>query len=208
MENEENIVEQAETTSVDTGADTPKDLGQDATQSASTFGKFRDAKSLLDAYNNLQSEFTRKSQRLAELEKLGTKDTSSPSYTRADWHEKLSAFLDSHSDARKYADEISSVILEDKDVANSDNSLELAWLRVMSDKYISPDSLDAHSDLIDKYLSSHEDIKEKIINEYLDSVKQNRTPPLMSSRGSSVASRVNLKSMDEAKDYVMRLFKN
>ena len=34
-----------------------------------TIGKFKDAKSLLESYNNLQSEFTRKCQKLSELEK-------------------------------------------------------------------------------------------------------------------------------------------
>lgn len=33
-----------------------------------SLGKFKDAKSLLDAYNNLQAEFTRKCQKLSELE--------------------------------------------------------------------------------------------------------------------------------------------
>ena len=32
------------------------------------FGKFKDAESLLKAYNNLEAEFTKKSQRLAEIE--------------------------------------------------------------------------------------------------------------------------------------------
>ena len=35
----------------------------------SIYGKFKDAQSLLDAYNSLQSEFTRKSQKLADLQK-------------------------------------------------------------------------------------------------------------------------------------------
>ena len=35
----------------------------------STLGKFKDATSLLEAYNNLQKEFTRKSQKLASLTK-------------------------------------------------------------------------------------------------------------------------------------------
>ena len=33
-----------------------------------SFGKFKDAASLLEAYNNLEAEFTRRSQRLRELE--------------------------------------------------------------------------------------------------------------------------------------------
>lgn len=41
----------------------------DANTGGSPFGKFKDSTSLLSAYNSLQAEFTRKSQRLAELEK-------------------------------------------------------------------------------------------------------------------------------------------
>lgn len=41
----------------------------DASTGGSPFGKFKDSTSLLSAYNSLQAEFTRKSQRLAELEK-------------------------------------------------------------------------------------------------------------------------------------------
>ena len=58
----------------------------------STFGKFKDATSLLAAYENLEKEFTRKSQKLSELIKqqetqeatnntmLNTKDCENQSY--------------------------------------------------------------------------------------------------------------------------------
>ena len=42
---------------------------QSENSEGSTFGKFKDAQSLLDAYNSLQAEFTRKSQKLAEFQK-------------------------------------------------------------------------------------------------------------------------------------------
>ena len=41
-----------------------------ALNDGSIFGKFKDAKTLLDAYNSLQSEFTRKCQKLSQLQKL------------------------------------------------------------------------------------------------------------------------------------------
>ena len=41
----------------------------DESPEGSILGKFKDSKTLLEAYNNLQSEFTRKSQKLAELQK-------------------------------------------------------------------------------------------------------------------------------------------
>lgn len=42
----------------------------------SMLGKFKDATSLLNAYNNLQAEFTRKSQKLAELTKKNADELS------------------------------------------------------------------------------------------------------------------------------------
>ena len=37
-------------------------------QGSNNFGKFKDVESLLKAYNNLESEFTKKSQKLSMLE--------------------------------------------------------------------------------------------------------------------------------------------
>lgn len=53
-------------------------------EDGSMLGKFKDATSLLNAYNNLQAEFTRKSQKLAEItkqhaEELSEKDDASAS---------------------------------------------------------------------------------------------------------------------------------
>lgn len=44
-------------------------VGNNKLQEGSLLGKFKDIKSLADAYANLQSEFTRKSQKLSEYEK-------------------------------------------------------------------------------------------------------------------------------------------
>lgn len=58
----------------------------DASTGGSPFGKFKDSTSLLSAYNSLQAEFTRKSQRLAELEKsfaLSQKQTALQPETNA-----------------------------------------------------------------------------------------------------------------------------
>ena len=49
----------------------PEDLG------SNEFGKFKDAESLLMAYNNLEAEFTKKSQKLASLEREESERESS-----------------------------------------------------------------------------------------------------------------------------------
>ena len=44
--------------------------GQTQVDTGSPIGKFNSPESLLEAYNNLQREFTKKCQRLSELEKV------------------------------------------------------------------------------------------------------------------------------------------
>lgn len=60
------------------------DEGQVSTinDSGSTFGKFKDATSLLSAYNSLEAEFTRKSQKLAETIKELEKSKSAEGLAR------------------------------------------------------------------------------------------------------------------------------
>ncbi len=68
MEEKENVtqMEIAEMPAVEQGAEAQKEVGSKTT---GEFGKFQSADALLQAYNSLQAEFTRRSQRLKELEK-------------------------------------------------------------------------------------------------------------------------------------------
>ncbi len=219
---EENNVIDVEQSNIvpDQSANTQSDNGDLGSQSDSTFGKFRDAKALLDAYNNLQVAFTKKSQQLAELIKSGTSNEQtvddkpaetpslSPIYEQSDWHEKLGQFLEKNSQAKSFAKEISSILIEDKELAKKPDSLELAWAKVMTQHYISPDNLT--DDIINNYLSSHANIKDKIIKDYLNAIRTNSVVPLIAeSKGlnTSVMGKPQFSSLTEAKQYVEALFR-
>lgn len=66
MEQNEKSWEQPQPQAQTGEVDNTKDEAQ---KSEGSHGKFKDADALLSAYNSLQAEFTRKCQRLAELEK-------------------------------------------------------------------------------------------------------------------------------------------
>jgi len=71
MENQINVEQPVGSTS-ETDLSLEEDLNQSSsldTNSGSTLGKFKDATSLLAAYDALEKEFTRKSQRLSELQR-------------------------------------------------------------------------------------------------------------------------------------------
>lgn len=66
------------TTQTTAAADTAQAEKQQ-TQAATGLGKFRDVDALLEAYTSLEAEFTRRSQRLKELEKAAKEAEPAPS---------------------------------------------------------------------------------------------------------------------------------
>ena len=66
------------------GAEAQKEEG-----AVGSFGKFKSADALLNAYNSLEAEFTRRSQRLRELEgRLQDGNRMSVSYTHLDVYKR------------------------------------------------------------------------------------------------------------------------
>ena len=77
MEETEGLVEQPEAAAEEL-----------ATEEGSMYGKFKDATSMLKAYKSLEAEFTRKSQRVSELEKM--------LFTKSQASEKVDALNESN----------------------------------------------------------------------------------------------------------------
>ena len=177
-----------------------------------SLGKFKNANSLLKAYEDLEKEFTRKSQKLSELEKSIQTDNvekSTPSYAKEDWQEKTKEFLEKNSEAKNFAEEISKVLFEDKDLACLPNSLELAYAKVLASKYKSNEELINSSEFLENYVYNNENIKNYIIKTYLKEVNNNQTPPIvLNSKGSSVGfvAPSKPKNLKEARLAVEKLF--
>lgn len=183
-----------------------EDVGVD-----STLGKFKDVAKLREAYENLQSEFTRKCQRLSELErKDNTKSILVPEYQGEHWKEELSAFMEKNPEAKKYASQIGQLLLKDKDLACRQNSLDLAWGQVMKHHFVDANDVGQQPDFFDKYIKNNQEIKDKIIKEYLDGVQHHTVPPLIKgvSSGVSLVEKVKAPTnLDEAREVVARMFR-
>lgn len=177
-----------------------------------SLGKFKNANSLLKAYEELEKEFTRKSQRLSELEKSIESDNVeklTPAYAKKDWQEKTKEFLNKNTEAKGFAEEISKMLFEDKDLACLPNSLELAYAKVLASKYKSNEELINNSEFLENYIYNNENIKNNIIKTYLKEVNNNSTPPIiLNSKGSSVGfvAPNKPKNLKEARLAVEKLF--
>lgn len=247
----------------------------DASTGGSPFGKFKDSTSLLSAYNSLQAEFTRKSQRLAELAKsfaLSQKNTALqpetdasenkaeineseinfksqnanalnganvnanvlnsvnantsektqseaqetqtrdpiPQYKKANWREKVAAFIAKNPEAKAQAKAMAEVLISDKNLASLDNCLELAFALSDSKTRKKPEFLANDEGFLKEYIVNNPRAQELIIGNYINSLKAVKTPPVVTTGKTSTipaALPKKLNSMEEAREMVQKFFR-
>ena len=178
----------------------------------SPYGKFKNADALYKGYQDLQSEFTRKSQRLSELEKSIEVDNvikNTPIYDTENWQEELSAFLKKYKNASNFSKDISNEILSDKELAIKPNSLEIAYGRVLEKQYKPKEELIQDENFLNEYVFNNKEIKEKIIKEYLKEIREKNNNPLFVSSAKGAITGVNKtspKTLHEAKIMTEKLF--
>jgi len=175
-------------------------------QESSSIGKFKDAASLLKAYNSLEKEFTKKSQRLAEVLKNETgeqkeftpskeqsssdtvftktqEDMTSVSLeeNKSNWKTHAKDFLDAHEDARPLAREMSRILMNDKALAASPNALEYAYQLAKASNQKDTATLLSDKDFIRDNILSNQFIRDEFLKDYLTSVKSGaKVPSLIS----------------------------
>ena len=212
-------------------------------------GKFKSPQALLEAYNNLQAEFTRKSQLLKSLqkdkidsdkqqiqenfekreensiknqenlqeikeieeieEKTIEKENEALSQNSdeqigddQEYEEKFSQFLLERPEAEKYADEIKSYLESNLNNDPFENALANVILSHIKTKKIG-------DPIIDEYVLSNEQVKNKIIENYLSELANQKPPVVMSSQGGERVSGVlpdSPKTLAEAKRIVNNMF--
>lgn len=163
---DENILEQPSFNSNNENLDNNIKQNEDG----SIFGKFKDAKSLLEAYNNLQSEFTRKSQKLADLQKKVEENAVFNTY------ENIDDFVNSTKDSDKYKKEITEIIETDNEINSLPNKYHVAYKIIQTAENKSAQTLNDQN-FIDSYIQNNSQIKENIISEYLSNLNNISTEP-------------------------------
>ena len=173
-------------------------------QSEGSLGKFKDAESLLKAYNNLQAEFTKKCQKLSALENEKNKTI----FYEEDWNKRVANFLEKNPEAKKYSKEISEKILNSPELKSSENALELAWSSIAMKSYVEPEKLASDKTFLNSYIFNNEEIKKQVLENYLKEIKT--APPVISgSRGAKLSSKEEYapKNLNDAKKIVEKFFK-
>ena len=179
-------------------------------EGSNKFGKFASADELFSAYKNLEAEFTKKAQKLAELEKQKEADNtqSVPAYEKEDWFKIVHEFYEQNPKAKGFEEEISKIILSDKQIACSKSPLDDAWQIIKSEKFRTEDEIASDNDFLDKYVLNNPYVQESVLKTYLENMKQ--APALISSskgKQINIAIREKPKTFEDARAQVENLFK-
>ena len=165
-------------------------------------GKFKSVDDLFEAYNNLQAEFTRKSQRLSELKKDKMSESSQDNVIE----NKFQTFLSKNQEAVVYADEIKSRAMQSESLKNDDACFDIVWAEMLYEKLSSPNK--AKEPIVQNLVLKDEELKNLVIENYMKQLQEQKTPVIMSSNsGERVTKTVAPKpdSFEQAKKLVLDL---
>ena len=155
--------------------------------SGSSTKKFKSVEALENAYENLEKEFTKKCQMLNKLLSENKDEDSLPQYQKEDWLTKVSTFIENNNHAKDFLNDIAKALVEDENLAKKEDALELAYSKVLKDNFKTKEELASDDNFLNDYIFNNEEIKNKIIENYLNDVQNNKTVPLMINRNGSLS---------------------
>ena len=150
-----------ESNTISTDRSTEESVSQITDNGSIKLGKFKDAESLLKAYNSLQTEFTKKSQRLSELE------NSKMDFAREKKiNEAINELTQNHAIAQQFAQQIKDAV-KDKEVENYGQTVKEELLKNLEQNYKSASDLMVDPQFLNDYVYTNSTIRENIIRDYL-----------------------------------------
>ena len=141
-------------------------------------GKFKDAESLLKAYNSLQTEFTKKSQRLSELE------NSKQAFTREEKiNQAMMELQQNHNIAQQFCQQIKDAV-KDVDAMDYRQIMQEELIKNLERNYKSANEYISDEQFLANFVYNNQTIRDNIIRDYLANLT-NATPVKVASNISS-----------------------
>ena len=136
------------------------------TGSNESFGKFKDAESLMKAYSNLEAEFTKKSQRLASLENE-IEEKNKEIISSQTINQKVDDFVTKFEMVKPFSSALKETLANDQNA-----SLEDEALNMIANNYKTAEQYAQDDEFLNNYIFSNEGIRSKIIKDYISKVTQ------------------------------------
>lgn len=144
------------------------------------FGKFKDKEELLKAYESLEKEFTKRSQKLKAMEKTVAENAARP-----DWEKRVEGFLEKYPVARAFLPELSREVSENSALLANENCLEIALLNTLSKSWKSPADYAKDKEFLLKAVKDDSAVRDAVIAEYIGGLFGKNAPKTISLGGAS-----------------------
>ena len=207
MDEEEKYWEQPEDLTLSNNEDVPKEEGSQhcenqtvnddtvgEAEKGETIGKFKSVEALLDAYNNLEKEFTKKSQRLSQLEKDKTVEEEN---LNEELDKKFHSFLSSNLEAESFGGELKEKVQSDDNLKKMDDPFGYVWAEMIFEKLKNPNQ---DEKVLNNYILKNESLKNMVIENYVNQLTENKSPIKISSSGKRVGTTVSTQKPETLKD--------
>lgn len=142
------------------------------------FGKFKDAESLLKAYSNLESEFTKKSQKLAALESEKVK-FDAENERKESVNKRVDEFVNKFEAVKPFSSTLKEILTK-----NSESNLQEEAIALLSNNYKSAEFYANDGEFLNNYILTNQELKDKIVKDYLSQITQNSPIKMESGTGS------------------------
>lgn len=147
-----------------------------------SYGKFKSADMLYKAYCELEKEFTKKCQKVNELSKINDIDIEKRIKDCIEVNPKLGA----------YADKIAEIYTEE-------GAVEVKLAKLLNGVINAPVEIIKDAEFLNEYVYNNSEIKDYIINAYLEGITQNRLPKCVTGKGKTLLTPVSRpKNLSEA----------
>ena len=200
---EHNTQDEAPVAQIEIKTQTNKTAQGDTAESADkqdkkqSFGKFKNPEELLKAYQELEKEFTKKSQKLSKLEALA--DGESQVFDDESFKVAADKFFENTPSAKPFAKDIALKIIEKPELKKDKNCLSVALMQVLIDKFRTPEQLMQDGQFLNDYVLSSSKVKDAIIGAYLKDIRDGQPPATLSGDGlQCVAPSKKIRSIEEA----------
>ncbi len=106
-----------------------------------------------------------------------------PVFEQVGWKAKVQKFLQEYPIAKDFSSQIGEIIAESKELSQDENCLEKALATALAKAYVAPEKLASDEEFLQKFVFGNQELKDRIIEEYLDALQSNLPPKSISSRG-------------------------
>lgn len=179
--------------------------GVNEEEKGTPIGKFRNPEELLRAYGELEREFTRRSQRLAEAEKKLKEAQTPGAPTEEEWKTAVDKFFQDTPAAKPFAKEMAKELMRHPELKGERDCLRTALVRVLASSFRTPEQLMSDGQFLKEYVLTSAAVKAAVIEDYLKGLRGGQPPVVMRDGGQfGPAPRKVPKSIEEAGDLFLK----